>query len=200
MQILLVFFFFFGSVLCKLLHFVRFLVIDEHLIGKARLLGGECALDSSHATVHQGCWLLSWKREVQETNLSCETECRQFTQSQRAYFPSFQEFISNRSVRLQKWGRRVHLVHSGISGKLLPRSFTGLCCSLGSAGTEMVLRSSIKNLINVGCQFILVQVTQVRFNMLSPFVQGVVTLSWNNTIRLYDVFHSECNKRLCKVP
>lgn len=36
--------------------------------------------------------------------------------------------------------------------------------------------------------------------MLSPFVQGVVTLSWNNTLILYNVFHTDCNKRLSEVP
>lgn len=57
---LVVAWFFFGgeglaSVVCKFLHFVRFLAIDEHLARNARLLGGECALDGSHATFHQGC-------------------------------------------------------------------------------------------------------------------------------------------------
>lgn len=42
---------FFASVPCKVLLFVRFPVIDKHVIGK----GGQYALDSSHDTVHQGC-------------------------------------------------------------------------------------------------------------------------------------------------
>jgi len=44
---------------------------------------------------------------MQATNLSCERECRQFTQSERAYFPSFQAFISNSAVHPQESGRRV---------------------------------------------------------------------------------------------
>lgn len=127
----------------------------------------------------QDWWLLTWKCEMWETNLSHENNYRKFTQIKCDYISS----------------RIIYWVHS-VASKL-PRKFDRAVLLFPSV--LLVLKSSIKHVINVSCEVILVQVTQVRL-MLSPFVQGVVTMSWNNTIIPYDVFHTACDKRLCKVP
>lgn len=47
-------------------------------------------------------------------------------------------------------------------------SVTGcVALSLGRDDTEVLLKSSVKHLINVGCQVILVHVTQVRFDAVT---------------------------------
>lgn len=51
------FFIFFPLCTLQTFTFLRFIIIDEHVIGTTRLLGGECTLDSSRDTLYEVWWL-----------------------------------------------------------------------------------------------------------------------------------------------
>lgn len=96
------------------------------------------------------------------------------------------EYISDKSI---------YWVHS-VASKL-PRKFDRAVLLFPSI--VLVLKSSIKHLINVSCQVILVQVTQVRSDAVTVCT-GCGNTVMNNTLILCDGFHTNCDKRLCKVP